>query len=444
MRPKALEVAVMALALVTTACTRSESQPETTLPPVPLISTTATLAAPTSTPATSAAANDATAATVDPIEIPVLPGHLVVTGGNGDIFIGENGRLSLAAPTPVAGRISQPTWSPDGSLLAYSLVDETGGYLVVMSNEGDERQRFSTPFAPFYIAWSPNSALVGALGGTEQGVGFGFARLDDGSFTMLAAGTHYYFDWSPSNDAVVSNEGPQRLSTVGTDGNDATLPVSPGMFQAPEWSPDGRSVFLAVTSADDTLTVANGSSGEILTQDSTVRQRIVRIDLDTNEVSTLLEYPNRVAFDLSPDGMQLAYTSSPAADGGFIGPLDVLDLDSDTTVRITDEPVLAFEWSPAGEAILYMTLQTNGIRWNVAVGESTTEYALQPPTEVFFLQYLQFWSQYARSMTLWAPDGSGFVYPVFSDAGDNEIWVQELAESAPVFIGPGVFAAWSP
>jgi hypothetical protein len=66
------------------------------------------------------------------------------------------------------------------------------------------------------------------------------------------------------------------------------------------------------------------------------------------------------------------------------------------------------------------------------------------PSDVFGRDYLQFFQQYAQSMSLWSPDGSAFAYAGTTEAGDSGIWIQPArAGSEPILVSGGVFAAWS-
>ncbi len=443
--------AATAALLVLAACSSRSSTPESTLPALSLAeATTTTEPATTVSPGADAPPDTAAAETVPPTTappaaIPDLPGSLVIISETGDLLVADKGRLSVAVPAPDNGIITQPTWGPDAGLLAYSLLDQSGPWLVITDGAGDELERISTPFVPFYLYWSPDGALVGALGAGPSGaVEFGVGDVGSGTFTSLSAGRAFFFDWSPVNPEIVSHAAPERLATVTVDGTETPLPTAPGSFQAPEWTPDGRSVILAISVAPDGANARGGWLFGISAGAQTGDQEVVLIDLETERVTTLVTYGTQIAFDLSPDGRKLAYTVALASGSAFVGPLDVLDLESGETERITGEPVLGFEWSPAGNALLYLSATPdNRLHWSVTSGGEQTTYSPQPPTEMFFLQYLPFWSQYARSMTLWAPDGSAFVYPLLTPEGEQEIWVQPLDADEPVFISTGIFAGWS-
>ncbi|HKX76316.1 MAG TPA: hypothetical protein VJR05_13100, partial [Acidimicrobiia bacterium] len=58
----------------------------------------------------------------------------------------------------------------------------------------------------------------------------------------------------------------------------------------------------------------------------------------------------------------------------------------------------------------------------------------------FVTEYLPFWDQYLRTLSLWSPAGDAFVVA----NGEGNIVVQELNQSTPRVIGPGTFASWNP
>src|SRR4029453_1308966 len=67
------------------------------------------------------------------------------------------------------------------------------------------------------------------------------------------------------------------------------------------------------------------------------------------------------------------------------------------------------------------------------------------PSELVAVGYLQFFEQYAQSMSLWSPDSSAFAYPGMNEDGEEGIWIQSARpDRAAVLVAAGAFVAWSP
>ena len=75
----------------------------------------------------------------------------------------------LAEPDPDIER-SQPTWSPDGSRVAWTerrADQET--YLLVANSEGGDVNEWPSPLLAVYIAWSPDGKHLALTGSQDMG-----------------------------------------------------------------------------------------------------------------------------------------------------------------------------------------------------------------------------------------------------------------------------------
>ena len=366
---------------------------------------------------------------------------------DGDLLIGSAGSLERFVAAPAIGRASQPTWSPDGRHLAYSLATDAGAWVVLTTADGTEIQRVGTPFAAYFLFWTADGETVGALGAGGSGTQFGTTTFGSESFTTLASGSFFYFDWAPDGQTIVAHEGPGSLVTIARGGERSPLAESEAAYQAPEWSADGSTLY-AVIAAPDEISAAGPLRSDAAAQPSPEDAQIdghqvVAIDVATGAIDVLVEFPFHISFDISPTGDRMAFASSQTLASVPLGPLDVMDLETREVERVLDEPVAGFEWSPDSSTILAMTVQPGGLGWHT-VGEERVDHGVAPPSNVFLIEYLQFWNQYARTLTLWAPDGSAFIYPVALLDTDSQIWVQRLDGSPPEFVAHGEFASWGP
>jgi Tol biopolymer transport system component len=177
------------------------------------------------------------------------------------------------------------------------------------------------------------------------------------------------------------------------------------------------------------------------------RQRLVAQDLETGRGNALVTFDGSIAFVVSPDGSRVAFQVIGGPDG--VEPLSVVDIRTGAVKEVTADPIAAFFWSPASDRLLYLLPEAAQdrvwFRWGVWDDESTFTSARFIPTLEFGRDYLQFFEQYAQSMSLWAPDGSAFVYAGSNESGQRGIWVQPARSGADaVLVADGVFAAWSP
>lgn len=368
--------------------------------------------------------------------------RLLVQGTDGNLYtVRPDGTDRLAITTDASPRRQylQPTWSPSGEQVAYATVDSSNGAaqsaLVVSRFNGLATRRYPTPFAPFYIHWSPDEARLAYLsnwrGLNEQTIALRLLDLQEqaGEITTLAEGQPLYFSWSPDGTRLLAHIGNERLEFRAVNGESQALTLTAAGFPAPQWSGDGTRLIYAL--GDET------------------GRRLVMTDPDGSALTELTTYRETIAFGLSPDGARVAYIITPRGVGtAAFGALYVVDANGGRTVEITDVPVFAFFWSPNGENLAYLTLDNSAgtlqLRWNVWDGQRTRAYATMVPSRTFLQGYLAFFDQYTRSMTPWSPDSSAFAYAAVEPSRGPGIYVQRLEDDAPVRVGQGVYVAWSP
>ena len=150
---------------------------------------------------------------------------------------------------------------------------------------------------------------------------------------------------------------------------------------------------------------------------------------------------------MSPDGRRVAF--QVLQDQTLVTPLSVIDRKTGAIERVATEYSPAFFWSPGSAKLLSMVPEVTGervwFRWGVwEDGSSFTTGRFVPSLELS-RDYLQFFEQYAQSMSLWSPDGSAFVYAGENESGESGVWIQPATQdAAPVRVADGVFASWSP
>ena len=417
------------LLLAVAACTSEPDRPE--LRHVDIPSPTAG-----SSEAPAASPQSETPDPTVPSEVASLEGRLAVLDEGGNLVTMDpdgSKEVMLAEAEPGLSQVQQPSWSRDGSRLAWVhlQVNEAGALSVSVATStgwGTKGTEARTLVTPFYLAWDPTSARIAYLGSPEPDtIELGILEVAGrSSGTPLDTGRPFYLSWGPRGDELLVHVGDQRLERLDLEGRLTTVADRPGAFTAPVWTTDGRS-----------FVYASGQAGE---------QQLVVQDADADEGHSVVPFGGLITFVVSPDGRRIAFQPF---EGGEAMPLTVVDVASGETTQVTDETAGAFFWSPDGERLLYLDLDAaNGrvwYRWGVWHEKRSFRTTRFLPSQVMIEQYFPFFEQYAQSMSLWSPDGSAFAYAGMNEDGDAGIWIQSArSDRAPVLVSDGTFVAWSP
>lgn len=352
------------------------------------------------------------------------PGRLVVTGPDRGVHLvdpegGERQTLQEegSPPAPV-----QPTASPDGELVVWTaLADDRP---VMRIHERGETRDLEAPTVPFYYSFDADTTTMAALGNEPDGDGVALmlVDLDGGQARIVDSDRPYYLDWHPEESLLAVHVGFRELALFDEEER-SPLPFQPGDFQAPAWTDDGRIVALRRSEgAPVSLTAQPGG------------EELVVVDIGDGSAGSVAAAGGPLPFDVA--GQRVAFVE------GGAGPLTVVGLDGQDRVEVSPEVVVSFEWSPDGEMLLFHVVEEEvGLVPYVWDGQETSTYPPYEPTGVFVTQYLPFWSQYTRTITQWAPDGSAFAYAAAGE--DPTVWVQPR-EGERRDMGRGAMVTWSP
>lgn len=375
---------------------------------------------------------------------------IVILADDGNVVIYDPANASTLALTDDAGpnRVyTQPTWSPDGSRVAFvasSSVPEPGvqasapgarvsldaqaptGAIHIAAADGADTLVVPTPFVAFYLYWSPDGTTLAFLGNDVAAGRQGLAMIDvaAGTARRVDSGQPYYFAWSPGSDRLLVHARNDSLYYLDPDGSQTAIDQTPGVFSAPHWQ-GSTQLFPTRDGANQTLGVYE--------EDGTLRRASVTPELG-------------VAFGLSPAEDRLAYLELSVDASPFrLGTL-IVDDGGETSEIARD--VAAFFWSPSGERLLYLTPAGPAgdlpLRWNIWDGAGTTSFEEHLPTLTFVQQYLPFFGQYANSLTFFSPDETRFTFAgTIADRGEG-IWVQPVDGTPAQSVAPGRFASWAP
>lgn len=384
-------------------------------------------------------------------EVPAPAKHIALLGADGNIatYDRASGVITPVTDDAEPGRLySQPTWSPDGSRLAFVASSapvsgiqasvppvrvalqaqaETTGSIRIVAATGGETTIIPTPFLPFYMYWSPDGTKLAFLG-LDASTGrqaFGVLDVATGSADRIDAGQPYFFAWSPASDRLLIHATNRELYYLALDGTKQALEATPGSFSAPGWI--GETQLFPVQEG---------------------RRQILRLfDQNGNQRRDATDFGLAIAFGLNPDEERAAYIDIGTGANAFgLGPLVV---NSPGGVTEVAELAAAFFWSADGGRLLYLTPDSTGegfgLRWNVWDGSETIEFERYLPTTTFAQQYLPFFGQYANSLSLFSPDGSSFTFAGTIEGRGQGIWVQDIRRDTPAeLVGPGQFSTWAP
>lgn len=362
----------------------------------------------------------------------VSSSSLAILDSGGVVVVDSDGanRVVVAAATDEV--FFQPIWSPDGTMIAFSRISPDPE-LHVARLDGTASFTIEADTVPFYFSWS-NDGDLALLRSGETGLRLERTSITDDALVepkLVATGQPLYYSWNPDGDDMATHIGADRLETTDGGGSAEIIGISPGMFQAPSWT----------------------DRGIIATEDGSRDHRLVLITPDGNSTA-LATLPGPTTFVATNEGNRIALQSIVADVEGLSASLQALpsiptnrlvvaDIDNGDFTPITDQPVIAFFWSPTGDQILILDVVDGPqTRWSIWSEAGLEEIVRFDPEPSFMSEMVPFFDQYAQSLSLWAPDGSAFAFPGSVD-GEQGIWVAGI-DGELDRISDGSWVSWSP
>ena len=339
----------------------------------------------------------------------------------------------------------QPVWSPDGRRIAWTTsTDGVNWELVTVAVGGGDETRHPLPGRPDYITYDPTASRVLALTPSAEGFGLVIVELggsDQDSFSVVDVGQPYFSDFSPDGERVVAHVAAD-LKVVEIGGGQQVLEGTSIGHQTPAWHPSDDVVFLATDRDGGNQLVSrqleDGTTADLATFDGF-------LFFDVDPTAARVAVTAFAPLDTVDDDLQALRPRQTGPDSLGAG-VWIVDVAGGTATQASDRPATAPMWDPTGERFVVRSAIAGNGTWDVydVDGERTGTTGFDVDG-LLVSAYLPFWDQYARSQTVWSPDGAQLVHVGRSPDGQSGVWIHDAATAGPsTFLVAGDVAFWSP
>lgn len=401
------------------------------------------------------------ALTMPSVAGPPVFNQIAFTGNDNNIWLVSPSGQNLRQLTEDNRRYRFPTWSPDGTRLAFLGRGETNTTVLYVSPTAAADPTVvyqEDTSSPFYLYWAPNGQAITFL--TQETTGMSMRLVDirqPENNRLVERGAPFYWVWSPQSDRLLMHVGGSRAASNSAhlsfldnhhNAERVELNLSPGRFQAPAWSSTGDSIFYIGDNGDE--------------------QAIYKTNVTSFEQQKITNVTGFAFMTIASDDERIAYLQFEPGTRPPFGRAYMVDTSGDNRQLIINELVASIYWSPDGSKLALLSIsRANGgssaeihkpkglaaplaqdilLRWwiyDVQTGtrEPLTSFA---PTRAF-LQTVPYFDQYHLSLTFWSPDSRYFVVTKGQDdieAGD--VWVFDTRQEEEARqVGEGKLAVWS-
>ena len=359
--------------------------------------------------------------------------------------LANNPLLLWGQPDIVPFGYAWPCWSPDGSKIACFQLPtdqnpEDPVQIHVLEDRGlKQHELMQIPGRiPVYMNWQPNGEGLAVLLQTEEHMELAYCSLDQpGQLRVLYQAAPLFFDWGPQARRLYVHAGspsqPEMNAFVVRDTQgelpDEVLPQTPGRYCRP-------------LILDDRIVHAARVNG---------MEHLVCSDLQGKNERILLEYEGLGAVMPARSRNSVVFSSAPNAGQTPYRGASLINLDNQTTIRLTEDDLLCFFWSDKGEQLVYVRMihESNSLAWcSVRPNENPVEHIrFRPSREMLY--YLHFFDQFAETHPLISADGRHLVFAglLETEVSENkpQLFVLDLRGADKLrCVGQGTFGCFEP
>ncbi len=314
-----------------------------------------------------------------------------------------------------------PSWSPDGSRIAFVSRGEGNLDVYVMNADGSGLTQLTDDRAiDWSPTWSPDGSRIAFASEHDENFDIFVMNADGSGLTQLTddPAMDYSPAWSPDGSRIAflsRRDGDWSIYVMNADGSSpAPLTDDAELEVSPTWSPDGsRIAFASRRDGNFEIYVVNVDGGAALPPPPTSEPPPPTSEPATpdDDGSGVVRLTDALAEDLcpvwSPDGDRIAFSSLSE----FALETYVINADGSGLVRLIDDPVGAGfpSWSPDGSHIAFSSLRDGNVEVYVmnVDGSDLTRLTDNPAVDM---------------LPIWSPDGSRIAFVSDRD-GSFDVYV---------------------
>jgi TolB protein len=345
-----------------------------------------------------------------------------------------------------------PTFSPDGSRVAFSSVKHAGGSSTYGIHAYDLGRRmaitiFQSSDQPIYLSWLPGGQQLFFLVSDGNTLKLILAEAREARpVRIILTGQPLYYDWNQAASELAfhyvpaEGGGGEQTGLMSVTGRDQrvvkTLATVSAPFDNPAWSPDKAHLAYVVDRKNGQVALVVANS------DGSSPREMVGLE------------PRTTSFSWSPDSKQIAFSTRRSERAMSYDGVNLLNAASGNMSTLVSDPVIAYYFSPDGRRLAYIGATETSNTWNVIdlgakAGRKLCNFVA---TRAETVSYRVF-DQYTLSHRVWSPDSRALVFAgVMLKEGmalpsgvtpPSSVWMLPVDRAPPQALADGDVAFWS-